>query len=269
MNNILELENNVIRLGFFITIFLVVLILEWITPRRKLRFSRGYRWSNNVGLLIIGIVLTRAVTPISLLLFANIVESHGWGILGLIELPLWVAFTVSIIMLDFGVYIQHRIFHIIPILWRLHRVHHTDLDFDVTTGLRFHPLELLVSTMFKLFLIVLIGAPVVAVLAFEIALNGMSMFSLGNFKLSDSLDRNLRRLIVTPDMHRIHHSLIPKEFNCNFGFCLSCWDKFFNSYLSQPDAGHLSMKIGQPTFRSSSDTRIDRLLLQPFRARRN
>ncbi|MFT4650883.1 MAG: sterol desaturase/sphingolipid hydroxylase (fatty acid hydroxylase superfamily) [Flavobacteriales bacterium] len=257
-------DENMIRLGFFAGVLIVILLLELFLPRRQLSLPRRLRWTNNLGLILTDALLVRLLTPFSLLWFASYIEAQGWGLFNQFVMPFWIVLGISIVLLDFGIYLQHRIFHIIPVLWKLHRVHHTDLDFDVTTGLRFHPIEILISIAIKMAMILLIGAPVLAILMFEILLNGMAMFNHANLKLPLPLDHILRWLIVTPDMHRIHHSVKPKEFNSNFGFNLSCWDRLCRSYNIEPDNGHDVMQLGQSNFRSRREIRLDRMLLQPF-----
>jgi len=261
--NLIENE-GLIRFAFFFGILTTMWLLELILPRRVMRLPRYIRWPNNLGLVAIDVILVRLVTPYSLLWFASEMESRGLGLFNLLELPFWASLVISVLILDLAVYFQHRLFHLVPVLWRLHRVHHTDTEYDTTTGLRFHPIEILISIAIKMIMILLLGAPVLAVLIFEILLNGMALFNHANFKLPVALDRVLRRIVVTPDMHRVHHSIEPGEFNSNFGFNLSCWDRLFYSYLDQPKKGHESMVIGQSSFRSSRDARLDRMLLQPF-----
>jgi len=261
--NLIESEGW-IRLAFFLGILATMLLLELLLPRRQMQRPRHVRWANNLGLVATDVILVRLVTPFSLLWLANDIESRGIGLFNLLELPFWIGLAISVVILDLAVYFQHRAFHLVPVLWRLHRVHHTDTEYDTTTGLRFHPIEILLSIAIKMAMILLLGAPVLAVLIFEILLNGMALFNHANLKLPIALDRTLRRLVVTPDMHRVHHSIEPNEFNTNFGFNLSCWDRLFHSYLDQPKKGHESMLIGQSNYRSSREARLDRMLLQPF-----
>jgi sterol desaturase/sphingolipid hydroxylase (fatty acid hydroxylase superfamily) len=193
-------------------------------------------------------------------------ESRGWGLFHLLDTPLWLSLVVSVAALDFAIYLQHRLFHAVPLLWRLHRMHHADLEIDVTTGARFHPIEILLSMIIKLGVVIALGAPAAAVLMFEVLLNATSMFNHGNVRLPLAADRLLRWVVVTPDMHRVHHSILPRETNSNFGFNLPWWDRLLGTYRPQPEAGHDGMTIGLDIFRDVRELRLDRLLLQPFRA---
>ena len=190
---------------------------------------------------------------------------NQFGLFLWLELSLWPSIILSLVLLDLAIYWQHRIFHAIPRLWPIHRMHHTDTEFDVTTALRFHPVEILISILIKAAIIILIGAPVLAVIAFEIILNGTAMFNHGNIKLPAMVDKALRLVMVTPDMHRVHHAVHGAEYNTNYGFNLSIWDRLFSSYIAQPKDGHIKMQIGQPDYREQSETRLDKLLTQPFR----
>ncbi len=264
MNTSLIENENLIRMAFFFGILVTMLLLEVIFPRRKMDLPRYVRWANNLGLVATDVILVRLVMPFSLLWFAAYIESQGLGLFNLFELPFWISLIISVAIFDLGIYFQHRLFHLAPVLWRLHRVHHTDTEYDTTTALRFHPIEIILSIIIKMALILLIGAPVWAVMIFEVLLNGMALFNHANLKLPLSMDRMLRWLIVTPDMHRIHHSIKPNEFNTNFGFNLSCWDRLFKSYCHTPEQGHELMPIGQSSHRSKKAARLDRMLLQPF-----
>ena len=196
---------------------------------------------------------------------ALVAAAQGWGLFNLIELPGWIGIVAAVILLDLAIYLQHVLFHAVPALWRLHRMHHADLAFDVTTGLRFHPVEILLSMLIKLAVIAALGAPAIGVLIFEVLLNATSMFNHGNVDMPRPLDRILRWIVVTPDMHRVHHSIIARETNSNFGFNLPWWDRLFGTYRSQPAAGHDAMTIGIEQFRDPRELRLDRMLLQPWR----
>jgi sterol desaturase/sphingolipid hydroxylase (fatty acid hydroxylase superfamily) len=196
---------------------------------------------------------------------ALLAQSHGWGVFRALVVPVWLAVITSVILLDLAIYLQHALFHAVPVLWRLHRMHHADLEIDVTTGVRFHPLEILLSMAIKLGVVAALGAPAVAVLIFEVLLNATSMFNHGNVGLPQRLDRVLRWLVVTPDMHRVHHSVVPRETNSNFGFNLPWWDRLCGTYRAQPAAGHQAMTIGIEQFRDPGELRLDRMLLQPLR----
>ncbi len=259
------IENELtIRLIFFFGIFGVMALWEVMDPRRPLKLSRGLRWTNNLAILALNSLLLRLLFPMAAVGFALQAESKGWGLFNQIALPGGMAILLSVIILDLAIYWQHRLFHVIPLLWRLHRVHHADLDYDVTTAARFHPIEILLSMLIKLVVIFLIGAPVLAVMLFEIILNGCAMFNHGNVRLNSALDSMLRTFLVTPDMHRVHHSVVRRETDSNYGFNLSVWDRLFGSYIAQPAAGHLGMDIGIDRFRDPENQQIQKLLVMPF-----
>jgi len=254
-----------LRVAAFLGVFVPVAVWEALTPRRVRRFSRSGRWPHNLGLLALNVLLLRVLAPGAAIAVAIAAEAHGWGLLAATTaLPDWAKVLAAIVALDLAVYLQHVLFHAVPVLWRLHRVHHADTDFDVTTGTRFHPIEILVSTGIKCAAVAAIGAPAVAVLAFEVILNATAMFNHANARLPESVDRWLRRLVVTPDMHRVHHSVVWRETNSNFGFNLPYWDRLFGTYRAQPAQGHSGMTIGLEVFRAPKDMRLDRMLLQPF-----
>ena len=252
-------------MSFFLGVFLIMAVCEVLSPRRRREIPRLFRWSNNLGIVALDSVVVKLCFPLLALGMAVIAGDRSWGLFNLIELPLWIAFVVSIILLDMAIYFQHVLFHRVPMLWRLHRAHHTDLEFDVTTGIRFHPIEIVMSMGIKLILVFVLGPPVIAVLIFEILLNASAMFNHSNFYIPVSLDRVLRRLIVTPDMHRVHHSVLQKETNSNYGFFLPWWDRLFGTYCDQPQEGHEGMQIGIEAYRKREDMRLDQLLVQPFR----
>jgi sterol desaturase/sphingolipid hydroxylase (fatty acid hydroxylase superfamily) len=254
-----------IRLGAFLGVFAIVALWEALAPRRRAGFTRRARWPHNLGLLVLDSVVLRLVAPGAAIAVAIAGETHGWGLVNALGLRGWIAIPLAIVLLDLAIYFQHVTFHAVPALWRLHRVHHTDLDFDVTTGTRFHPIEILVSTLIKMAAIAAIGAPAVAVLVFEVLLNATAMFNHANGRLPVAVDRWLRLAVVTPDMHRVHHSTVYNETNSNFGFNLPWWDRLFGTYRAQPAAGHEAMTIGVDAFRTREDLRLDRLLMQPFR----
>lgn len=255
------------RLSFFIGILLIMALLEHIFPCRQRLISRPLRWVNNLGLVFLNSALMRMIIPVSLIWFTDELAGHHWGLFNMIEIPFIIRFILSLIILDLAIYLQHRLFHQVPVLWRLHRLHHADLDYDVTTGLRFHPIEILLSMVIKFAVVAALGAPGFAVLVFEITLNGMAIFNHANIKLPRTLDKFLRFFVVTPDVHRVHHSHLPAEYNRNFGFNLSCWDRFFGTYTAQPTAGHQDMTIGLEQFRDPCEARLDKMLTQPFRAK--
>jgi sterol desaturase/sphingolipid hydroxylase (fatty acid hydroxylase superfamily) len=254
-----------IRLAAFLAVFVAVALWEVFAPRRKRSVARGARWPHNVGLLLVDVAIVRILAPGAAVAVAVAGEARGWGLLNALPLSAWIAVPLAVGLLDLAIYFQHVSFHAVPALWRLHRVHHADLDFDVTTGTRFHPIEILISTAIKCAAIAAIGAPAVAVLAFEVLLNATAMFNHANARMPGKLDRRLRWLLVTPDMHRVHHSVAYNESSSNFGFNLPWWDRLFGTYRAQPAAGHEAMTIGVDAFRTPDELRLDRLLLQPFR----
>jgi len=254
-----------LRLGSFLAAFAGLALWEWLAPRRDRAFPRRARWPHNAGLLLVDVVVLRIAAPGAAIAVALAGEAHGWGLVNAVGLPGWAAVPLAVVLLDLAIYFQHVTFHAVPVLWRLHRVHHSDLDVDVTTGTRFHPIEILVSTAVKCTAVAAIGAPAVAVLLFEVLLNAAAMFNHANVRLPVGLDRLLRCLVVTPDMHRVHHSVVYNESSSNFGFNLPWWDRFFGTYRSQPAAGHERMTLGVDAFRTPGDLRLDRLLAQPFR----
>ncbi len=257
-------QEPVIRMAMMLGVLAIMATWEWVAPRRALSVSKAYRWSNNFGVIALGTLLTRLVVPAGAVGLAVFVESQGWGLLQVVNLPLWLTVLIAIVVLDFTIWAQHVMFHAIPTLWRLHRMHHADLDIDVTTGLRFHPLEILLSFGIKATVIVALGVPAVAVLLFEIILSSLAMFNHSNVRMPLAVDRVLRLLIVTPDFHRVHHSWYPHETNSNFGFNLSLWDRIMGTYRAQPDDGHDGMTIGINQFRDPKWERLDKMLIQPF-----
>jgi sterol desaturase/sphingolipid hydroxylase (fatty acid hydroxylase superfamily) len=256
--------DTAIRLGVFVGVFAVIALCEWAAPRRMQTVPRRQRWPANLGIVALNTVLLRLVFPVSAVGVALLVERHSSGLLHVLAVPGWVAVPLAFVLLDLAIYLQHVLFHSVPALWRLHRMHHADVEFDVTNGLRFHPLEMLLSMAIKMAVIALLGAPPIAVLAFEVVLNAAAMFNHGNLNLPARIEPALRRLIVTPDMHRIHHSALPEETHSNFGFNLPWWDHVFGTYVDQPRDGQLAMQLGLPMFREPCWRRLDRLLVQPW-----
>jgi sterol desaturase/sphingolipid hydroxylase (fatty acid hydroxylase superfamily) len=255
-----------VRAAVFASVLAAMLIWEQVAPRRVAATGRLWRRLNNSALLLVGTGVLRFAVPVLAIGAAVWAQGRAIGLFNRIDLPTLVVVPVAVVLLDLGIYWQHRLFHAVPLLWRLHRVHHADPDFDVTTALRFHPLEMLVSMAVKLALVLALGAPPLAVLLFEIILNAMAMFNHGNVALPARVDAALRRVIVTPDLHRIHHSVVAAEQQHNFGFNLSLWDRWFGTWQAQPHAGHATMLIGQPAWRSARDQRLDKLLLQPLQS---
>ena len=261
----LFLDNEpAIRLGSFLGLFAVLAMAEALAPRRKRSVRRWYRWANNLLIVLVDTLVLRLLFPAAAVGLAFYVESEGWGVLPLLDLPGAVTIVLSILMLDLAIYGQHVAFHKVPLLWRFHRMHHADLDFDVTTGLRFHPGEIILSMIVKFAAIAALGAPPIAVLLFELILASTSMFNHSNLRLGLRADAVLRLVLVTPDMHRVHHSVLREETDGNFGFNIPWWDRIFGTYRAQPRAGHEAMEIGLSIFRTEGDLRIDRMLMQPF-----
>ena len=238
-----------IRLGFFTAVLLLMILWEIAAPLRKLRISKRRRWCNNFAIVILNSVVLRLVFPMAALGVAVFASNHGWGVFNSVSLPPWSAVMICIIALDLIIYCQHVLLHAIPVLWRLHRMHHADLDFDVSTGGRFHPLEILLSMGVKFAAILLLGVPVVAIVTFEIVLSATSLFNHSNIRMPSKLDGRLRWFLVTPNMHRVHHSVEPDETDSNFGFNLPWWDCLFGTYRAQPRVGHEKMDIGLAIFR--------------------
>jgi sterol desaturase/sphingolipid hydroxylase (fatty acid hydroxylase superfamily) len=258
------MSDVVIRLGFFFGIFILVALWELLFPRRSLTTSKTVRWLSNLGITFLNPVVLRLLFPFMLVRMAVLAQKSGWGLLNNYNLPYWLEMVVGVIVLDFVIYLQHVMFHTIPVLWRLHMMHHADLDFDVTTGLRFHPIEMVLSMVIKLSVVVLVGPAALAVLIFEVLLNATSMFNHGNIRLPLSIDRRLRLLVVTPDMHRVHHSVTIRETNSNFGFNLPWWDRLLGTYRDQPAAGHQGMTIGLAQFRDAKRLTLPWMLALPF-----
>ena len=255
-----------IRLGAFAGIFAAMAIWEALAPRRVQAAGRLRRWPSNLGIVAFNTLVVRLIFPTAAVGLALVAEARGWGLFHAFALPSWFAVAASVLLLDLVIYFQHVLFHAAPSLWRVHRMHHTDTDYDVTTGLRFHPVEIVLSMLIKLMAVAALGAPALAVLIFEVTLNATSMFNHGNVRLPLGLDRVLRWLVVTPDMHRVHHSVVPRETNSNFGFNLPWWDRLFGTYRAQPAAGHEGMSIGIEDFRDPRELWADRMLTQPFRS---
>jgi len=262
----LLLENEpLIRVTFFLGVLLAMAIWEAAAPRRRREIPRLLRWTNNLSVVAVNTFLVRLTFPVMAAGLAPLAEEHGWGLFNAFATPAWLVFVISLVALDLVIYLQHVLFHAVPALWRLHRMHHADLEFDVTTGLRFHPIEILLSMAIKLAVVAALGPPANAVLVFEVLLNATAMFNHSNVRLPLGLDRVLRWVVVTPDMHRVHHSVHPNETNSNFGFTLPWWDRLLGTYLAQPREGHEGMTIGIAQFRTSRDLWLDRMLIQPVR----
>lgn len=256
-----------VRLGVFLALFTLLGTLEALAPRRSLATSKARRWGRNLTLTVLNTVAARglaALVPVAAVATAVLAEERGFGLLQAVGAPRGASVVLAIVALDLAIYLQHVLFHAVPALWRLHKVHHADLDLDVTTGARFHPLEILLSMGIKSAVVLLIGAPPVAVVVFEILLNATAMFSHSNLRIPASVDRVLRWAVVTPDMHRVHHSVVREEIDRNFGFNLPWWDRLLRTYQDQPRAGHEDMAIGLEEWREDAGVALPRLLVLPF-----
>jgi sterol desaturase/sphingolipid hydroxylase (fatty acid hydroxylase superfamily) len=253
-----------IRLAAFVGVFAIMAAWEFVGPRRKQTIGRSWRWPNNLGVVAVNTLLIRILLPTTAVGFALFAEARGFGLFNVIALPFWFEVAASVVILDLAIYLQHILFHAVPALWRLHRMHHADLEFDVSTGLRFHPIEIILSMFIKFAVIAALGAPALSVLIFEVLLNATSMFNHSNVRVPLGIDRVLRWFVVTPDMHRVHHSILARETNSNFGFNLPWWDRLLGTYRAQPAAGHESMTIGIEQFRDPRELGLDRMLFQPF-----
>lgn len=259
-----EQESN-LRLGIFLGMLVVMMALEAMWPKRVRREERRRRWPINLGIVVIDAVVVRFLVPLLPVAAAGWASVEGFGLLNLWQPSLWLAIAIAFVALDGLIYAQHLVFHRVPILWRLHRMHHTDLDLDATSGIRFHPIEIVLSVLIKIAAVVVLGAPVEAVILFEIVLNATSLFNHANVALPKGLDAAVRLIVVTPDMHRVHHSVHPYETNSNYGFNLTWWDRLFGTYRAQPDEGHDGMTIGLYEYQDPADLGLPDLLVQPFR----
>lgn len=264
MTDFLITHEPVIRLLAFAGVFAVMVLWEMLSPRRARVVPRLARWPSNLGLVALNTLLMRLILPTTAVAVALAVEARGIGLLHVLNVPSGLAFVLALVLLDLAIYLQHVLFHKVPALWRLHRMHHADVDVDATNGLRFHPLEILLSMGIKFAVIAIVGAPAAAVVVFEVLLNGLAVFNHSNVSISERIDRALRWFIVTPDMHRIHHSWYAEECNSNYGFNLTWWDRLFGSYRAQPRDGQIRMTLGLSDWREPEWLRLDRLLVQPF-----
>jgi len=260
------LDNEVqVRLAFFFGIFAVMAVWEMLAPRRELTVSKTVRWLNNLGLVFLNSLVLRLVFPAAAVGVAAVAQQRGWGVMNIYQIPFALSVVFSVMLMDMVIYLQHVMVHAIPVLWRLHRVHHADLDYDVTTGARFHPIEILLSMVIKIGTIMVLGPPLVAVVIFEVILNATAMFNHSNVRLPLGLDSVLRWFLVTPDMHRVHHSVEDDETNSNFGFSLPWWDRLFGTYRDQPRAGHEGMTIGIHKLRDVRQVQwLPGMLILPF-----
>lgn len=265
-NSLLEQE-GLIRLSVFGGMLVLMMGLEALLPRRARVQSRISRWRTNFGLSLLNALLLRFAFPILAVGAALWAQTQGWGVLPYLGLPVWLELIVTLLILDLAIYWQHRIFHVTPFFWRFHKVHHCDQDIDALTAVRFHPVEIIISMLIKIALVIALGATPEAVILFEIILNATALFNHANLKLPLSLDKVLRLVLVTPDMHRIHHSVIQTETDRNFGFNIPLWDRLFGSYCAQPQAGHVDMQIGLSAYRGPETSQLGWSLVLPFRAR--
>lgn len=259
-----DMKPETYRVIFFFAILVLVAIWEGVAPRRRLTVSKAGRWFNNLSIIILDTLFARLLVPVAAVGVAAAAQRQGWGLFPYLQLKFWPSLIFGVLLLDMIIYLQHLMFHSVPLLWRLHMVHHADLDIDVTTGLRFHPIEILISMAIKMAAVAALGLPVLVVVVFEVTLNGTAMFNHGNIRLPGRLDALLRLLVVTPDMHRVHHSVTIRETNSNFGFNFPWWDRLFGTYRAQPVMGHDGMTIGLSQFRDAAKLTLPHLLALPF-----
>ena len=268
INEFVMANETTIRMSFFFGMLAVMALWEIVAPRRILTISKVVRWVNNLGLVFFNSFLLRVIFPAAAVGMTAFTSTNGWGIFNYYEVPFWVSVIASVVIMDFIIYLQHVMVHAIPVLWRLHRLHHADLDFDVTTGARFHPIEIILSMLIKFATIVVLGPPVVAVVIFEVVLNATAMFNHSNIRLPLGIDRVLRWIVVTPDMHRVHHSVEDDEANSNFGFNLPWWDRLFGTYRDQPRGGHEGMTIGIRKYREPKQVAwFPGMMILPFKGK--
>ncbi len=258
-------DEALVRFGAFASVFGIMALWEILLPRRRPENARSLRWPPNLGVLVINSLLVRLLCPAAAVGMAIAAGERGWGLLNGAAIPAWIALLAAVLLLDLLIYLQHVMFHAVPLFWRFHRMHHSDVDFDVTTGGRFHPVEILLSMVIKMGAVAAIGPPVAAVVLFEIVLSSTSLFNHSNVRIPAALDGLLRLFVVTPDMHRVHHSVVTRETNSNFGFNLPWWDHLLGTYRAQPRDGHLEMRIGLESFRSPAECGLTNILTQPLR----
>jgi sterol desaturase/sphingolipid hydroxylase (fatty acid hydroxylase superfamily) len=258
------ITHDIVRASIFLIVFLLMAGWECIAPRRSPSLDRRQRWPVNLELALLSALLVRFIAPLTVVGVAVAGQSNGWGLMNVVNLPAWIVAITTFVALDLVIFCQHLVFHRVAILWRLHRVHHADMEFDVTTGLRFHPGEVVISLLVKILAVLALGVPPLVVLCFEVVLNATSMFNHGNVRLPLSTDALLRKFLVTPDMHRVHHSTETFEMNSNFGFNFSFWDRLFRTYRAQPAGGHIAMPLGIVEFHTAADLTLGRLLRQPW-----
>jgi len=259
-----EFEEPQIRLGVFLGLFILLAVLELVAPRRELQHVKARRWLTNWAIVFIDSALLRLIFTGAAVGAALWAHATGYGLFNLIQTPLWLTIPVSFVVLDFAIWFAHVASHKVPVLWAVHRMHHSDVDIDVTTAIRFHPIEIILSMLWKIAVVIVLGAPAVSVLVFEIVLNGMAMFNHSNLRLPAALDRVVRPFVVTPDMHRVHHSILHPETDSNYGFNLAIWDRLFGTYIDQPRDGHDGMTIGLSEWQDEKPTRLLWALKVPF-----
>lgn len=265
---IIEPYEGLLRIAVFISVLLIMAQFEFLVPRKVRALPRYQRWFTNTSLVVINSIALKVAIPILAVAMASIVADKGWGLLNQVSLPLWLEVVLAIVVLDMAIYFQHLLSHKIPILWRLHQVHHADRDIDVTTGLRFHPVEILLSMAYKLLVVLILGPAALAVFLFEVILNASAMFNHSNVRIPLAIDKVLRQIIVTPDMHRVHHSVIQSETDSNYGFFLSVWDRLYRTYIPQPRNGHDNMQIGLFEYQTNEPASLVWSLLLPFKAKK-
>ena len=268
MDGLIGQSDGLIRFAIFASVFVLMALIELLWPKRELIVSKRRRWLTNVGISVAGTALLRLMAmlavPIAAIAAAFYAEAHQIGLLNQVSWPQWIKLVAALLVLDLAIWVQHWASHKVPLFWRLHQVHHADRDIDVTTAVRFHPVEIGLSMLWKIVVVVPLGAPPLAVFLFEVILNACAMFNHANIALPVGFDRVLRLLVVTPDMHRVHHSVLRREHDSNYGFNLSLWDRLFRTYTAQPEGGHQGMTIGLPPYQSEAPTRFGWSLLLPF-----
>ena len=273
MDGLFGQGDGLVRLAIFAGVFLAMALIELAWPKRKLSASKRKRWFTNAGIAATGAVLLRLMAmltaPVAAVTAAFYAQANGLGLLNTVSWPVWIEVAIALIVLDLAIWFQHWVSHHVPIFWRLHKVHHADRDIDVTTAVRFHPVEIGLSMIWKIVVVVPLGASPLSVFLFEVILNACAMFNHANIALPLGLDRFLRLFIVTPDMHRVHHSVVACEHNSNYGFNLSVWDRLFGTYRAQPEAGHQGMTIGLSPYQTEGPTRFGWSLVLPFRRPRD
>jgi sterol desaturase/sphingolipid hydroxylase (fatty acid hydroxylase superfamily) len=269
MDGLIGQSDGLIRLAVFTSVFVAMALIELLWPKRRLIVSKKKRWLTNIGISAAGTLLLRLMAmlavPVAAIAAAFYAQAHQIGLLNQVACPQWVKVVIALLALDLAIWVQHLASHKIPIFWRLHQVHHADRDIDVTTAVRFHPVEIGLSMVWKIAVVVPLGASPLAVFLFEVILNACAMFNHANIALPVWLDRVLRLIVVTPDMHRVHHSVLHREHDSNYGFNLSVWDRLFRTYTAQPKAGHQGMTIGLTPYQSEAPTRFGWSLMLPFR----